>query len=184
MIRSIRKILHLLLGNQLVDDQTLLTFIAEMEKILNDCPLIPPSSDPRDPEPLAPSKLLLLCPNMCCHPDKMHGVNNQYRGKRWRQAQYLADIFWKRWFREYLHVPTLQVRKKWLKKRPKLAVGDYVLLVDENCPRGRWPKGVIQEVFPDRHRVDRHVTVKTATMSLRRDIRKLCLLERSLMSKE
>ena len=114
----------------------------------------------------------------------MHGVNNQYRGKGWRQAQYLADIFWKRWIREYLHVPTLQVRKKWLKKRPKLAVGDYVLLVDENCPRGRWPKGVIQEVFPDRHRVDRHVTVKTATMSLRRDIRKLCLLERSLMSKE
>ncbi|XP_068738988.1 uncharacterized protein [Montipora capricornis] len=182
MIRSIRKILHLLLGNQLVDDQTLLTFIAEVGKILNDRPLIPLSSDPRDPEPLSPSKLLLLRPNVCCHPDEMHGVNDQYGGKRWRQAQYLADIFWKRWIREYL--PTLQVRQKWLKKRPNLAVGDYILLVDENCPRGRWPKGVIQEVFPDRHGVVRHVTVKTATTSLRRDIRKLCLLERSLMSKE
>ncbi|KAK2551629.1 hypothetical protein P5673_027396 [Acropora cervicornis] len=112
MIRSIRKILRFLLGNQLVDDQTLLTFIAEVEKILNDCPLVPPSSDPRDPEPLSPSKLLLLGPNMCCHPDKMHGVNDQYGGKRWRQAQYLADIFWKRWIREYL--PTLQVGQKWL----------------------------------------------------------------------
>ena len=66
----------------------------------------------------------------------------------------------------------LQVRQKWLEKRPNLAVGDYVLLVDENCPRGRWLKGVIQEVFPDRHGVVRHVTVKTATTSLRRDIRK------------
>ncbi|XP_068738151.1 uncharacterized protein, partial [Montipora capricornis] len=55
MIRSIRKILRLLLGNQLVDDQTPLTFIAEVEKILNDRPLVPPSSDPRDPEPLSPS---------------------------------------------------------------------------------------------------------------------------------
>ena len=39
------------------------------------------------------------------------------------------------------------MRQKWLEKRPNLAVGDYVLLVDENCPRGRWLKGVIQEVF-------------------------------------
>ena len=36
IIRSIRKILRMLLGNQLVDDQTLLTFFGEVEKILND----------------------------------------------------------------------------------------------------------------------------------------------------
>ena len=94
----------------------------------------------------------------------MHGVNDHYGGKRWRQAQYLADIVWKRWIREYL--PTLQVRQKWIEKRPNLAMDDYVLLVDENSPHGRWPKGVIQEVFPDRHRVVPHVTVKTATTSL------------------
>ena len=94
MIRSIREILRFLLDNQLVDNQTLLTFIAEVEKILKDPSLVPPSSDPRDPEPLSPSKLLLLRPNICCHPDKMHCVNDQYGGKRWRQAQYLADIFW------------------------------------------------------------------------------------------
>ena len=69
-----------------------------------------------------------------------------------------------------------------VEKRPNLAVGDYVLLMDENCPHGRWPKGVIQEVFPDQHGVVRHVTVKTATTSLRHDIRKLCLLEWALMS--
>ena len=68
MIRSIRKILRFLLGDQLVGDQTLLTFIAEVEKILLDHPLVPLSSDPRYPESLSPSKLLLLRPNMCCHP--------------------------------------------------------------------------------------------------------------------
>lgn len=54
----------------------------------------------------------------------------------------------------------------WLEKRPNLAVSSYVLLVNENCPRGHWPKGVIQEVFPDRQGVVTHVTVKTAITSL------------------
>ena len=180
MIRSIRKIIRMLLGNQLVDDQTLLTFIAEVEKILNDRPLFPSTSDPRDSEPLTPRKLLLLRPNVCCHPEELRDVDDQYGSKRWKQAQYLDDVFWKRWIREYL--PTLQEKQKWLRKRQNLAVGDFVLLVDENCPRGRWPKGIIQEVFPDQHGVVRHVTVRTASTSLRRDVRKLCLLERSQIS--
>ena len=45
----------------------------------------------------------------------------------WKQAQYLADIFWKRWILWYL--PTLQVKQKWLRPRPNLAVGDLVLVV-------------------------------------------------------
>ena len=95
--------------------------------------------------------------------------------KRWKQAQYLADIFWKRSILWYL--PTLQVKQKWLRPRPNLAVGDLVLVVGKNSPRGHWPKGIVQEVFRDRHGTVRQVTVKTATLVLRRDIRKLCLLE-------
>ena len=68
MVRSIGKILHALLGSQLVDDDTFLTLMAEVEKILNDCPLTPPTSDLNDPEPLTPSKLLLLRPNVCFSP--------------------------------------------------------------------------------------------------------------------
>ena len=37
--------------------------------------------------------------------------------------------------------------------------------------------GVMQEVFPDRNGNVRQVTVRTATSVLRRDVRKLCLLE-------
>lgn len=55
MIRSIRKILRSLLGSQVVNDETLLTLMAEVEKILNDHPLTPSTSDSNDPEPLTPS---------------------------------------------------------------------------------------------------------------------------------
>ena len=177
IIRSIRKILRSLLGEQLVDDETLLTFMAEVEKILNDRPLTPPSSDPKDLDPLTPSKLLLLRPNVCESPSGSERVVS-YASKRWKQAHYLADVFWKRWIREYL--PTLQLKQKWLRPRPNLAVGDVVLVVDEASPRGRWPKGIVQEVFPDKHGIVRHVLVRTASSVLRRDVRKLCLLEGTL----
>ena len=157
-----------------MDDETLLTLMAEVEKILNDRPLTPPTSDSNDPEALSPSKLLLLRPNVCYSPGESDAVHI-YGGKRWKQAQYLADIFWKRWTREYL--PTLQVTQKWLRPRPNLSVGDLVPVMGENSPRGSWPKAVVQEVFPDRNGNVRQVTVRTATSVLRRDISKLCLLE-------
>ena len=174
MTRSIRRILRTLLGCQLVDDETLLTLKAEVEKISNDRPLTSPTSDLNDPEPLSPSKLILLRANVC-YPTGESDAIHIYWSKRWKQAQYLADIFWKRWTREYL--PTLQVTQKWVRPRPNLSVGDLVLNIGENSPRGRWPKGVVQEVFPDRNGNVRQVTVRTATTVLRRDVRKLCLLE-------
>ncbi|CAB4016377.1 uncharacterized protein LOC106154518 [Paramuricea clavata] len=59
MIRLIRKMLCSILGNQLVNDETLLTVITEVEKILNDRPLTGVTNDPNDLDPLTPSQLLL-----------------------------------------------------------------------------------------------------------------------------
>ena len=59
----------------------------------------------------------------------------------------------------------------------KPAVGDLVLVVGGNSPRGQWPKGIVQEEFPDHHGTVQQVTSQTATSFLRHDIRKLCLLE-------
>ena len=50
IIRSIREILRSLLGDQLTDDETLLTFIADVEKIIKDRPLTPPTGDRNDLE--------------------------------------------------------------------------------------------------------------------------------------
>ena len=52
-----------------------------------------------------------------------------------------------------------------------------VLVVNEKTPRGHWPMGLIEEVFPESYGYVRNVKVKTATTVYKRDIRKLCLLE-------
>ena len=68
--------------------------------------------------------------------------------------------FGKVWMREYL--PTLQATQKWLKKKPNyFSVEDLVLVVDKDVQRGRWPKGLIEEVFPDTEGIVRRVTVRT-----------------------
>jgi hypothetical protein len=81
-------------------------------------------------------------------------------------VQYMSDLFWKRWVKEY--VPLLQERQKWLGVKRNLQVDDVVLVVDENSPRNSWLPGRVQEVIPDRNGLVRQVRVKT------RPIDKLC----------
>ena len=165
MIGSVRRVLSALLKEQLVDDETLSTLPCEAERILNDRPLTSLSDHPDDPELLTPNKLLLLRSNSCFPPDVFKGHDKF--SKRWRQAQCLADSFWKRWMKGYL--PALQTRQKWSVPRQNFAVGELVLVVDEKTPRAHWPMGLIEEVFPDSYGYVRNVKVKTATTVYKRD---------------
>ncbi len=56
-------------------------------------------------------------------------VNQDLYRHRWRQVQYLADVFWCRWLKEYL--PALQQRQKWLQPKRNLQVGDLVIILHE-----------------------------------------------------
>ena len=58
MIRSVRRILVTLLHLQSLTDETLHTFMCEVEYILNNRPLTPVSADPRDQNPLSPNDIL------------------------------------------------------------------------------------------------------------------------------
>lgn len=53
------------------------------------------------------------------------------------QVQYLEDLFWKRWSKEYL--PLLQSRQKWTMIRKNLTIGDIILVSMENSPCNSWP---------------------------------------------
>lgn len=173
-IRTVRKTVTAILKNQTLNDENLSTFMCEAERIINGRPLTRVSEDPRDLSALTPNHLLLLreCRNL---PPGIFDKQDQYCRRRWRQIQYMATQFWKRWVSEYLL--SLQERQKWFQPRRNLIVGDLVLVSDVNNERGHWVKGIVEEVFPDSVGAVRQVQLRTANGSLRRDVRKLCLLE-------
>lgn len=179
LIRSIRRILHAMIGERLVNEETLRTFLTEVEKVMNDRPLTKVSDDPHDLEALTPNHILLLRRNPALATE---GIDEADKYKaRWKHVHLLGNEFWQRWMKEYL--PALQERQRWLKKKANLKVGDLVLVADKNTPRGQWPKALIEEVYPDADNVVRRVTVRTAEGTYLRDIRKICLLEEDLMKK-
>ena len=95
IVRSIHKILIALVGQQRFTDEMLQTLIAEVAGILNSRPLTPVSSDPRDLEPLTPNHLLSLRSNPSLLVGSF-GKEDSYSKRRWRQVQYISDIFWNR----------------------------------------------------------------------------------------
>jgi hypothetical protein len=176
MIRTVRKLLNSVLGQQPIrklDSECFRTFLCEVEAILNDRPITKLSDQHDDLEALTPNHLLLMKrqPSL---PPGLFPKEDIYAKRRWRLVQYMSDLFWKRWVREY--VPLLQERQKWLGVKRNLQVGDVVLVVDENSPRNSWLLGRVQEVMPDRNGLVRQVRVKTKTSVLTRPIDKLCLV--------
>lgn len=172
-IRSVRKVLNVILRDQVLDDERLDTVFCEAESIVNSRPLTYVSDNPKDCEPLTPNHLLLLRSNQAVPLGKFkHG--DRY-GRRWRHAQYLADMFWERWILEYL--PTLQFRRKWRIERENFKEGDIVLVMDESTPRMNWPLGRVTEVYLGKDGLVRSVKLQTKSAVLVRPIHKLCYLE-------
>jgi len=145
-IRTVRKVLNVILREQIVDDERLSTLFGEVESNVNGRPLTVLSDDPNDETPLTPNHLLLLRVGPHLLPSQFD--QRDIYGRRWRHVQFLSDQFWKHWVREYL--PTLQLRHKWLQPKRNLQDGDVVLIRDENTPRKNWPLGQIIQTFPER----------------------------------
>ena len=192
MIRSVRQILRAVLREQLVTDEVLLTVMAEAMNILNSRPLTRNSDSPSDLEPLTPNHLLHLRPSPSLPPG-VFCKEDLYSKRAWKQAQYLVNVFWRRWTKEYL--PTLMERRKWNSPKENLKAGDVVLLADEAYPRGQWPLAVVVEAelskdgyvrtvkvrtsstVATRAKRKRNEECKTSTTVLTRPVTKLCVLE-------
>lgn len=173
MIKMVKKILSSILHQQTLDDEGFHTVLCEIEAILNDRPITKLSDDPNDLEPLTPNHLLQMKGKPVLPPG-LFDQSELYSRRRWKQVQYMCDLFWRRWTNEYL--PLLQERQKWNKERRSFAPGDIVVIVDSTAPRGSWLMGRVLEVFPDKNGLVRSVRVQTKTSVLERPVTKLCLL--------
>jgi hypothetical protein len=175
LVQSAKKALKVTLNGQLVNDEVLHTLMVEVESLLNSRPLTHVSVDPQDPEPITPNHFLIgrSSPNI---PPGTFDDQDLYGRKRWRQAQILVDLYWKRWLREY--VPNLTERRKWNTPTARpLKADDVVLVVDENLPRGQWRLGRVIKTFSGEDGQVRSAEVKTKYGQYKRPAVKLCLLQ-------
>ena len=126
MICSICRIVCALLQQQTLAGDVLPRLLVKVEKILNSCPLVTINIDPSADEVLTPNHLLVLRSENNLPPGIFDKKDNYVR-RRWRQAQYLTNQFWKRWSKEY--IPTIALRQKWpdVERNPK--IGDIVLVI-------------------------------------------------------
>ena len=176
-IRTIRKIMNAILNEQNMktagSDEQLRTLMCEIEMTINSRPLTRMSDDPNDLDVITPQNLLLLHQTSSVPPG-IFEPKDLYARRRWRQMQYLAELFWKRWVKEYL--PELQRRQRWLKPERNVQPGDVVLVIDEKAPRNSWLMGLVQETHPDKNGLTRSAKIKTKASTLTRPVNKLCLL--------
>ena len=99
-IRTVRKVLKALIKEQVLDEESLSTLMCEVKAIVNGRRITKLSDDSRDLKPLTPNHLLLLRAGPAV-PPRIFSKQDCYNKCHWRQVQYLADVFWQRWVREY-----------------------------------------------------------------------------------
>ena len=186
-VRTIKSVLSSIMKEQIIklNDDCLNTLLCEIEAILNSRPLSELSQDPDDMEPLTPNHLLLLH-DTATYPPGLFSQDHLYLNRRWKQVQYLSDLFWSRWRKQYL--PLLQTRQRWFHPRRSLKVNDLVLVVDNLLPRNQWNVGRVCDVTTDSKGHVRSARLKVArykdgretkfgTTELDRPIVKLILLK-------
>ena len=99
LVRSVKRVVSAITKSSAsMTDETFITFLTEVERILNGRPLTPVSSDPRDLEALTPNHLLCGVADSSMPLGKFLNADG-YR-REWRKASLLADQFWLRWLRE------------------------------------------------------------------------------------
>ena len=141
------------------------TLLAEISSIINNTPLWTTSNDPNEPTPITPAMLLTLKdPNVNIDRCTYSQADLYNYGKaRYRRVQFLSQLYWERWRKEYLSL--LTERRKWKKVHPCLAKGDIVLLRDKGVHRNEWPTGVVSDTRISEDGLVRSATVRLPALS-------------------
>ena len=176
-IRTIRSVLNSIMMSyrKQLDDESFVTWMTEVEAIVNSRPLT--LEDVNDPEsrPLSPANLLTLKSKVVMPPPGLFQEADLYCRRRWRAVQFLANEFWRRWRKEYLL--GMQTRSKWTHKKRNFQIGDVILLKDEDVIRNKWPMGIIVGTLPGDDGLVRSVEVRISSGTVfKRPVNKLVLL--------
>ena len=144
-IKSVKASLQVVLKDQVLPEEVLMTVLIEVEGILNSKPLGYATSDIADPDPITPN-LLLMGRRDASLPQAVYHNSDLLGRRRWKHSQVLADHFWVQFTKNYL--PNLQHRRKWSSSTVDLTQDQVVMIIDPQLPRAMWPVGRITKVIP------------------------------------
>ena len=174
LIRSVKRALKVIVHDRLFTEESLYTFLCEMESLLNSRLLTNTSNDPNGHSALTPNHILHWKESNSFSPDNFVDDEINLR-KKWRAVQAAGNMFWRRWMKEYL--PSLTIRRKWVNKTRNISKGDLVLVVADNIPRSHWPLARAVDTYPGEDGVFRSAKVKTPTSEYIRPASRFCVLE-------
>ena len=146
-VGSVKAPLKIALGKQLWTFLEIQTILCDIEAMINNRPLTMVGSDPEDMTAITPSLLMTGRPmgNLWCERSPSEDIADSPT-KLWARRQEVADVYWKRFQKEYLL--ELQSRSKWTNEAMiDLDVGDVVLLADQpKKQRSEWPLAIVTEL--------------------------------------
>ena len=174
MVKAAKKAIKNILGNADINDEELVTISVGAEGLINSRPLTYQSSHPADDVPLTPNHFLYGQLGGTFAPDSVDETQFNLK-KRWRRVQELIRHFWQRWLKEW--IPSLNSRKKWNSEKDDFKVGDVVLVLSTDTPRGHWPLGRITKTIIGSDKRVRVVNVQVGQKELTRSVHKLVPLE-------
>lgn len=174
MIKAAKRAISAILKSAEISDEELITACTGADSLMNSRPLTYQSANSSGCTPLTPNHFLFGQVGGQFAPDSVDETTYSPT-KCWRCVQELVRHFWKCWLKEFL--PMLGGRKKWFQEKRDHCVGDIVLIVDPDQPRGRCPLGRIVDVYPGADGHVRAVGVRVGKNEFKRSVTRLCLIE-------
>ena len=151
--------------------------VLEVETQLNRRPLSYVEDDVQLPL-LTPATFLFQRNNRLPEQEPWREENLDLR-KRAKYLKACKDALWKRWTREYLTALRERHNRNSDGKPRSLKTGDVVIIYSEEKNRGKWPLGVVMQLFQGRDGVVRAVKLRAGKTYLERPIQHLYPLELS-----
>jgi len=172
-VKSVKYHLKRVVGNHLLTYEEMVTFLTQVEAVLNSRPLCLLTDNPDDLQALTPAHFL-IGNNLSIIPEPSLELEKVSHLSRWQLTRQMLDSFWSHWSKECLqrHLAIY----KWNREAPPLQEGSFVLVVDERYPPSKWPLGRVTHTHPGKDGKVRVVTVRTQTSTFKRPVVKLCPL--------
>lgn len=173
MVRSVKECMAVLNDGRKMNDEILMTTLAESEYLINSRPLVYSGTEDSELDAITPNHFLCGSTSGQHEPFRTPISLAEELRSTYKRSQYLAKELWNRWCKEYF--PTLNKRSKWYEDSRVIQVGDLVLVMDNND--GNTVRGLVEEVFNGVDGRVRQAVVRTTAGRFRRPVSKLAILE-------